>query len=139
MSYAATFDTYKVIKNITAQGLPEKQATAIVEAIQGAQQQFHDAREEDLSQLVTKADLKSEIQAIRVEMHDMRVELLKWYIGIAMFQTVTFLAGIIAVAKILHPKPQGRGRGGHFLPPAAKITILLIYNNSYISAAVICL
>ena len=36
-------------------------------------------------------------------MHAMKTELLKWYIGTAMFQTVTFLGGIIAVAKLLHP------------------------------------
>ena len=99
MSYAAIFDTYKVIKHITAQGLPEKQATAIVEAIQEAQQQSHEIRDTEIGQLATKADL----QDLRIEMHGMRAELLKWYVGIAMFQTIAFLGGIITIAKIVHP------------------------------------
>ena len=70
MSYAATFDTYKVIKNLTAEGMPEKQASVVVSAIR-------EGREEDLSQLATKSDFYS----LKSEMAELKAELIKWMFG----------------------------------------------------------
>ncbi len=51
-------------------------------------------------------DLSNELSRIRLELKtdiaDIKNELLKWYVGIAMFQTVTFIGGIIAIAKIFN-------------------------------------
>ncbi|MDE3016913.1 MAG: DUF1640 domain-containing protein [Pseudomonadota bacterium] len=85
MSYTATFHTHKAVKRLTSQGVNPVQAEVFVDVIRESQTT-------DKDNLVTKADLA-----------ELKAELLKWYIGIAMFQTVTFLAGIIAIARILHP------------------------------------
>lgn len=40
---------------------------------------------------------------LRLELEKTKNEMLKWYIGIAVVQTLSMLIGIIALAKILHP------------------------------------
>lgn len=60
---AVTFDTYKVVKRLTSEGISEKQATAIVEAIQ-------EGSDADKVAIATKADL-----------FELKAELIKWMFG----------------------------------------------------------
>jgi len=58
-----TFDTYKVVKRLTSEGISEKQATAIVEAIR-------EGSDADKGALATKADLS-----------ELKAEIIKWMFG----------------------------------------------------------
>ena len=60
---AITFDTYKIVKRLTSEGITEKQATVIVDAIQ-------EGREVDLSHLATKTDIA-----------ELKAEVVKWMFG----------------------------------------------------------
>jgi len=73
---AVTFDTYKIVKRLTSEGISEKQATVIVDAIQESQQHIHDVREEDLSQLATKGDLITTKADLKAQMSDLEVRLM---------------------------------------------------------------
>ncbi len=71
---AITFDTYKAIRKLTAEGVSEKQAAAIVDTI----------RENNFSEienLATKADislLKSDMSTLKTEMVEIKAEIIKW-------------------------------------------------------------
>jgi hypothetical protein len=85
---AATFDTLRAAKRLKDLGFSEAQAEGVAEMLR-------EAREVDLSQLVTKSDLRAEIA-------DVRADLVKWMFGIAAGQ----LGILIAVLKLFpvgHP------------------------------------
>jgi hypothetical protein len=85
---AATFDTLRAAKRLKDLGFSEAQAEGVAEMLR-------EAREVDLSQLVTKSDLRAEIA-------DVRADLIKWMFGIAAGQ----LGILIAVLKLFpvgHP------------------------------------
>ena len=60
----AMFDTHRAVKTLTGAGFTENQAEALINAV--------GERHEDLA---TKADLKNEITAVRVEIAALRTEL----------------------------------------------------------------
>lgn len=84
-----TFDTYNIIKRFVDSGIVETQAREIVNAIV-------ESKDYDLSQLVTKSDLKAEIAEIRTEIATTRNEILKWVIGL----NITTITAIIACFKL---------------------------------------
>ena len=85
---AATFDTLRAAKRLKDLGFSEAQAEGVAEMLR-------EAREVDLSQLVTKSDLRAEVSEVRAD-------LIKWMFGIAAGQ----LGILIAVLKLFpsgHP------------------------------------
>jgi hypothetical protein len=89
---AATLDTLTAARRLKEAGATDEIAEAIVETIR-------DAREFDLAQLATEADLR-----------DAELRLLKWIIGIDITAVVTItgaLTGVIwaATQVILHARP----------------------------------
>jgi hypothetical protein len=104
---AATFDTLRAARRLKEAGASEPVAEAIAEVLR-------DSREFDLSQIVTKADLKSEIAALRAELEtkiesvraelDARIEsvkveiltakvdILKWILGLLIAQAALIVA-----------------------------------------------
>ena len=56
----------------------------------------HRARDVDLSNLATKAELKAELA-------DAKSEIIKWMFGTIGFQTLIILGAVIALARLLQP------------------------------------
>ncbi|MDE3016725.1 MAG: hypothetical protein KGI29_07420 [Pseudomonadota bacterium] len=100
---AVTFDTLASVRRLKAHGIAQEQAEAIAEEMRAAHDSSRGELVTQIDLYTVKTELKEEIAALRTDMAEMKAELLKWYIGIAMFQTVAFLGGIIAIAKIFHP------------------------------------
>ena len=88
---AITFDTYKAVKHLMAEGLPERQATAIVGTIQTSAESFQASHEADKGELVTEPMLKAELS-------ELKAELIKWMFG-GMFGG--FVAVIVLLVTIL--------------------------------------
>lgn len=86
---AIMFDTYETIRRLTAEGVLEQHAAAIVDAIKGASAI-------DLSHLATKEDLQATKVEIKAEMKaglaEQKAELVKWmfagFIALGGFMTV---------------------------------------------------
>ena len=104
MSAAVAFDTLKFVEKLEAAGVPHAQAKATAEAFAEATSQ----------ELVTKADLKSEIAAVRAELREteLRIEakieatktdIVKWLFGTIGFQTLVILGAVLALARFTHP------------------------------------
>lgn len=114
-----TFDTHELVKDLKAAGFTDGQAEAVTRAVKNA-------REIDLSELVTKADLvnlvtKTELEdlkreiaviavkldslgassATKAELSDMRNDIIRWVLGLLFAQA----ALIIALLKLL-PGPH---------------------------------
>jgi hypothetical protein len=110
-----TLDTHELVKDLKAAGFTDDQAEAVTRAVKHA-------REIDLSDLATKADLKSELASLRAdiallaakldniaanyatraELSDMRTDLIRWVFGLMLAQA----ALIIALLKLIpgaHP------------------------------------
>src|SRR5271155_2902637 len=68
MSYPVTFDTYRAIKRLMSEGMPEKQANAVVETMR-------EAGEHDISFLATKMDLKELEAATKADFKEVRTEI----------------------------------------------------------------
>lgn len=83
-----TFDTLAFAKKLEATGFKADQAAGVSEALKdvigGAE-------------LATKDDLKLEIEKIRLEIEKAKGEILKWYVGIALTQTIAILYVILRV------------------------------------------
>ena len=77
-----TFDTHKFINRLRQSGLPEAQAEAIADA-------FRDASAE--AELATKRDLKEMELHLDARFESLKVELLKWVIGLILGQTALLL------------------------------------------------
>jgi hypothetical protein len=110
-----TLDTHELVKDLKAAGFTDDQAEAVTRAVKHA-------REIDLSDLATKAGVKSEVASLRAdialiaakldniatnyatkaELSDMRTDIIRWVFGLMFVQ-----AGlIIALIKLLpggHP------------------------------------
>lgn len=86
---SVALDTYEIVKELRAAGFSDSQAEAVTNAVKRAQQV-------DLSELATKADLK---QAIT----DVKVDVLRWVIGLIGFQFVAILGGVAALIRLLQP------------------------------------
>jgi len=76
-----TFDTLGYFEKLTAAGVPEAQAKAQVEVIQGIVRQYDEASRKDLATKGDIQDVRNEIQDVRLEMQKMKYDLLKWQIG----------------------------------------------------------
>lgn len=97
-----TLDTHQTVKDLTAAGFTDSQAEALTHALRQVQQI-------DLSDLATKADLadlrnevRVEFAAVRREMAEIKVDLIKWVVGIGFAQ----IAAILAILKLfpsVHP------------------------------------
>ncbi len=93
MTFTA-LDTHQTVKDLTAAGFSDSQAEALTQALRQVQQI-------DLSDLATKADLaavradmatKVDLAEVRREMAEMKVELIKWVVGVGFAQVATILA-----------------------------------------------
>ncbi|MER2197114.1 CCDC90 family protein [Methylobacterium brachiatum] len=105
-----SLDTLAIARKLQAAGFSDAQAEAMTGVLR-------DAREADLSTLVTKADLSSEIALVRsdlkaeigllrsdlrTEIADTRYEILKWVLSAIGFQTIVVVGAIVALTKGLH-------------------------------------
>jgi ActR/RegA family two-component response regulator len=87
----SALDTHETVKSLTAAGFTHAQAEALTAAVK-------QAVDIDLSNIATKTD----IAEVRREMADMKVELVKWVVGVGFAQVAT----IVAVLKLFpgsHP------------------------------------
>jgi len=73
------FDTLKFANRLKTAGVPAIQAEAEAETLS-------EVLETNLGELVTKSDLRETESALRQEMTNMKFELLKWMIGLAIAQ-----------------------------------------------------
>jgi hypothetical protein len=110
-----TLDTHELVKDLKAAGFTDDQAEAVTRAVKNA-------RDIDLSDVATKADLKSEMAGLRAdialiaakldniaanyatkaELSEMRNDIIRWVFGLIFAQA----ALIIALIKLLpggHP------------------------------------
>jgi hypothetical protein len=105
-----SLDTLAIARKLQAAGFSDVQAGAVTDVLR-------DARESDLTTLVTKSDLSSEIALVRsdlkaeialvrselrTEIADTRYEILKWVLSAIGFQTIVVVAAIVALTKGLH-------------------------------------
>jgi hypothetical protein len=104
MSAAVAFDTLKFVRKLEAGGFTQSQAAAAAEAFAEATSQ----------ELATKADLRTEIAALRSEMRETelrleakiessKVEIVKSVFGTVGFQTLVVLGAVLALARFTHP------------------------------------
>jgi len=105
---ALTFDTLKFVKTLEAAGVPESQAEAFSTAVRESHEAADVATRGDIADLrhemkELETGLRHEISDVRHEIGDLRkdmdvklvnlkFELLKWLIGIAIAQTGLLLA-----------------------------------------------
>jgi hypothetical protein len=116
-----SLDTLAIARKLQAAKFSDAQADAVTGVIR-------DARESDLTTLVTKADLSSEVALVRsdlkaeialvrsdlgaeialvrsdlrTEIADTRYEILKWVLSAIGFQTIVVVGAIVALTKGLH-------------------------------------
>lgn len=93
---AIAFDTLAYSKKLQAAGMSAPQADAFAEAQQDAIRQVVDAKE-----LATKGDLLALRKDLAEETAKLKVDLIKWMIGLLIAQSGLFI-GLIA---FLHQKP----------------------------------
>lgn len=79
------FDPLKFYDELKAANVPEGQARAQAEAMRAAFAAYDASR---MRELATKGD----IQAIRLEMREIELRLVKWMIGIVLTQTAVLIA-----------------------------------------------
>lgn len=82
---ATTFDTHKFVGKLKEAGLNEKQAEAMVDAFRELS---------DGAELVTKRDLALSDAELRKDLAEMKFDLMKWVIGLALGQ-FAILIGIL--------------------------------------------
>jgi hypothetical protein len=96
-------DTLGAAKKLEAAGMPVPQAEAVVELIR-------DTRTADLSDLVTKTDLRTEIVGLRSDLRDeisrLRSDTAKWIIGAVLVNAVTVVGGMVGLAALLGRMPK---------------------------------
>jgi hypothetical protein len=103
-----TFDTLKFVKRLESPGVAPTQAEAIIETQLEAYTAMTDAVVRDM---VTKAELqelkaraqdaatRGDIQDLRIEMRDLKYDLLKWMIGLLLAQ-FALIVGLLP--KLIH-------------------------------------
>lgn len=99
---SAPFDTLKLARRLEAAGLPSQQAGDIAEAIGEATRDADLATTADLAPLATKADLAALAAATKLDIAEVKFDLVRWVVAMAIAQ-----AGlVIAVLKLFpgnHP------------------------------------
>jgi hypothetical protein len=92
-----TLDTHELVKDLKASGFTDAQAEAVTRAIR-ASQDF------DLSDLAAKSDLaevRLEIERVRLEMATLEARLIKWVIGVGVAAVIALTGVIWAATQIL--------------------------------------
>jgi hypothetical protein len=84
---ALALDTLQLVKDLKTAGFTEPQAEAVTRAVRQAQ-------DVDLSSLVTKADL-------RLDLAELKADLLKTIMTVALGQTALVIGAMVAIAKVL--------------------------------------
>lgn len=85
---AIALDTLAIARKLKAAGFSDDQAEAMTGVLR-------EARETDLSALVTKADMKTEIA-------EAKYDILKWVLSAIGFQTIVIVGAIVTPARGLH-------------------------------------
>lgn len=84
-----TFDTLKFAKKLEAAGMATREAEALAEAQNEAFSEMV-----DMAELATKKDLALSDAALRKDLAEMKYDLLKWIIGLALAQ-FALLIGVL--------------------------------------------
>ena len=85
-----TFDTLKFVERLKAAGVPESQAKAEAEA-------FADVL--GMVDVATQRDLKEMETSLKRDMAELKVDLLKWLVGLLLGQTALILT---LLPKLIH-------------------------------------
>lgn len=85
---AMAFDTHAFIKKLVAAGMPERQAEVLAEE-QARLIEDRLATKHDLIELEKNLDLKVELK-----LSSLRVELIKWMVGVSTAQAAVILAAL---------------------------------------------
>jgi hypothetical protein len=103
-----SLDTHAFVKSLTASGMPEAQAEAVTDLVR-------QARESDVAELATKADLASGIAMVdrrvteaegrlTATIAETKTDLLKWTIGMVggavLFNAVTVVGAMLALLRM---------------------------------------
>lgn len=93
-------DTLEMAKELKAAGFSDQQAEAVTRLV-------HRSHDVDLSNLASKADLKSQLreQELRLEakIEATKAGIIKWMFGTIGFQTLVILGAVVARARLLQP------------------------------------
>lgn len=81
---ALTLDTLRYTKRLIAAGVSREQAEAQAEALSEA--------------VADTIATKSDIAGVRLELRDAKYDLLKWFIGISVLQTVAVIATVVRLS-----------------------------------------
>lgn len=87
---AMAFDTHRIVKRLKEAGFSDVQAETVTDVLR-------EGRDSDLSQLVTKADLRAEMSTLRAEFADFKTDLMRWLVPLLLGQA----ALIAALVKLL--------------------------------------
>jgi TPR repeat protein len=91
-----TFDTLAYFEKFVSAGMPEAQARVQVEAMQDMVQQYDQGLRQELATKwdtqELRVELKKEIQGVRDELHNVKFDLMKWMLGIAIGQAALIIA-----------------------------------------------
>lgn len=109
---STAFDTLKLADRLAAGGFTQEQAktaaSALSEALTADLATKTDliglATKADLAGLATKSDLtglatKAELAAVRVELAEVKSELIKWVVGAVGIQTIAVLGALVTILK----------------------------------------
>ncbi|MGD9616190.1 MAG: DUF1640 domain-containing protein [Alphaproteobacteria bacterium] len=88
---SVAFDTLKLAQRLEAAGFPPKQAQDMASAI----------GETIVDTVVTKEYLDLRISEVRLEIANVKADILKWVLGAIGFQTLAVIGGVAALLKLL--------------------------------------
>jgi hypothetical protein len=88
---SVAFDTLKLAQRLEAAGFPPKQAQDMASAI----------AETIVETVVTPAHLDLRLSEVRLELANVKAEILKWVLGAIGFQTLAVIGGLAALFKLL--------------------------------------
>ena len=88
---SVTFDTLKLAQRLEAAGFPSKQAQDMASAI----------AETIVETVVTQEYLDLRISEVRLELANVKADILKWVLGAIGFQTLAVIGGLAALLKLL--------------------------------------
>jgi hypothetical protein len=88
---SVAFDTLKLAQRLEAAGFPPKQAQDMASAI----------AETIIDNVVTPAYLDLRLSEIRLELANVKADVLKWVLGAIGFQTLAVIGAVAALFKLL--------------------------------------
>jgi hypothetical protein len=88
---SVAFDTLKLARRLEAAGFPAKQAQDMASAI----------ADTIVDTVVTREYLDLRISEVRLEIANVKADILKWMLGAIGFQTLAVIGGIAALFKLL--------------------------------------